>query len=372
MDRTGRAWVTGTTASGDFPTTRGAVGPSLAGFADAFVTRLSPDGRQLDYSTFLGGVSLDTSNAVAVDGQGRAHVTGFTYSPNFPVTEGAFDTSFDGGEAFVAQLGPDGTTLGYATFLGGEPESPGISDDENGRAIAVAPGGRATVAGFTRSADFPTTPGAFDRTLGGGGDAFVTQLSRDGSALAYSTFLGGSSGDDAAGLAVDRRGRAHVTGFTDSADFPTTAGALDRSVDEFYGDAFVAALSRDGSRVLHGTYLGGGGGEFGLDVAVGRGGEIYASGYTNSIDFPTTPGGAPSPRGGNDAFLVRLDPRLSRLASSTVVGGSRDDLGSGLALGRPRVAYVAGQTWSPDFPTTPGALRPALAGDADGFVTTVG
>jgi hypothetical protein len=186
----------------------------------------------LDYSTFLGGTNGDIGQGIAVDGRGRAYVTGQTGS-GFPTTPGAFDTTFNGGfqDAFVTKLNARGSALVYSTFLGG-------TSSDDGRGIAVR-GGRAYVTGFTESADFPTTPGAFDTTFNGVRDAFVTKLNARGSALVYSTFLGGTSDDFGLGIAV-REGRAYVTGDTSSADFPTTRRAFDRTLDSI--DAFVTKL----------------------------------------------------------------------------------------------------------------------------------
>ena len=218
------------------------------------MTKLNPGGSALAYSTYLGGSGGDSDDpgdtgvGIAVDRAGSAYVTGRTDSRNFPTTAGAFDRSYDGrgdyGDAFVTKLNAAGSALAYSTYLGGR------SGYERGGGIAVDRAGSAYVTGTTDSRNFPTTAGAFDRSSGSGGeygdagDAFVTKLNPAGSALAYSTYLGGSSvdGGDAAGgvgIAV-RAGRAYVTGDTQSTDFPTTTGAFDRRFA--YPDAFVTKL----------------------------------------------------------------------------------------------------------------------------------
>jgi hypothetical protein len=249
--------VTGETSSADYPTTPGTFDQTFNGgssgqicqtstlLCDAFVTQLNRSGSALVYSTFLGGTSGDSRHDIAVDTRDRAYVTG-SASFDTPTTPGAFDTTINSNQdAFVTKLNARGSALAYSTFLGGE-------DTDFGSGIAVVDR-RAYVTGFTGSADYPTTRGAFDRTFNGGaseaflpGDAFVTKLNRSGSALAYSTFLGGGAGSDIGnGIAVDTRERAYVTGFTTSADFPTTPGAFDRT---FSGgldrgtDAFVTKL----------------------------------------------------------------------------------------------------------------------------------
>jgi hypothetical protein len=187
----------------------------------------------LDYSTFLGGTSGDEGLGIAVR-DSRAYVTGETGSSDYPTTPGAFDSSFNGAQdVFVTKLNASGSALDYSTFLGG-------TDFDRGDSIAVDRTGRAYVTGLTLSADYSTTPGAFDTSYNGNGDAFVTKLNASGSVLAYSTFLGGAAFDPGLGIAV-RFGRAYVTGSTSSADYPTTPGAFDTT---FNGetDAFVTKL----------------------------------------------------------------------------------------------------------------------------------
>ncbi len=229
LDGTGNTYVTGTTGSDDFPTTAGAFQIIFAGginALDAFVTKLSAAGSSLVYSTYLGGNlggGLDAGYGIAVDASGNAYVTGQSNSTNFPTTPGAYrPTFFSGAEAFVTKLTPDGSGLVYSTYLGG-------ASFDAGNAIAIDSFGNAYVTGTTRSLDFPTTAGAFQRTFGGGGfpggDAFVTKLNDTGSALVYSSYLGGSMsenlGDFTGSIAVDSAGNAYVTGSTASVDFPT-------------------------------------------------------------------------------------------------------------------------------------------------------
>jgi hypothetical protein len=208
---------------------------------DAFVAQLSADGSRLVYATYLGGSGIDYANGIAVDGQGQAYVTGGTDSSDFPVTGSAFQTTAPGGndDAFVAQLNADGSRLAYATYLGGN-----NYDVANG--IAVDGNGQAYVTGYTNSADFPVTGSAFQTALRGDGyafgDAFVAQLSADGSQLLYATYLGGNDYDEAYGIAVDGQGQAYVAGEADSTDFPVTAGAF-QTAPSGNGDAFIAKLS---------------------------------------------------------------------------------------------------------------------------------
>jgi hypothetical protein len=207
VDATGAAYVMGTTRSEDFPTTVGAFGTAFGGSSDIFVTKLDPSGSALSYSTYLGGSENDTGYGIVVDGSGAAYVTGTTYSEDFPTTVGAFDTSYGGGIlsiAFVTKLDPTGVALVYSTYLGGDSSGSG-SSAHIGIGIAVDGTGAAYVTGTTYAGgSFPTTVGAFDIDYNGDSDAFVTKLDPAGTTLVYSTFLGGSSSDDASDVVVER------------------------------------------------------------------------------------------------------------------------------------------------------------------------
>ena len=214
VDLAGNAYVTGVSYSTDFPTTPGALGTPLNDRGNAFVTKLNPTGSGLVYSTYLGGSDLDQGNGIAVDLAGNAYVTGFTGSTDFPTTAGAFQTTNDGQRAFVAKLNLTGSALVYSTYLGGS------DGGEVGGGITVDTFGNAYVTGHTGAIDFPTV-NPLQPELKGGVDVFVSKLNPAGTGLVYSTFLGGSGSDGAAGIAVDSAGNAYVTGSTDSTDFPT-------------------------------------------------------------------------------------------------------------------------------------------------------
>jgi hypothetical protein len=252
--------------------------------------------------------------------------------------------------------------LAYSTFLGG-------ASTDQGSGIAVDGAGNAYVTGWTVSADFPTTPGAFDTTAAGA-DAFVTKLNPAGSALVYSTYLGGASTDQGSGIAVDGAGNAYVTGFTFSADFPTTPGAFDTTFNPGTFDAFVTKLNPAGSALVYSTYLGGASTDQGFGIAVDGAGNAYVTGLTVSADFPTTPGAFDTTfNGGGDAFMTKLNPAGSALVYSTYLGGASNDQGSGIAVDGAGNAYVTGSTFSADFPTTPGAFDTTFNGSIDAFVT---
>jgi hypothetical protein len=303
VDGSGRTYVTGYTESDNYPTTPDAFDTTYNGSRDAFVTKLSASGSELAYSTFLGGTNFDSGWDIAVDGEGRAYVTGSTSSPDYPTTRGAFDRTFTGaGNTLVTKLNASGSALVYSTYLGGS------GGGDGGSGIAVDTQGRAYVTGLTSSVDYPTTRGAFDRTLDRNfnQDAFVTKLNASGSALAYSTFLGGRFGEWGNGIAVDGSGRAYVTGHTESDNYPTTPNAFDTTSDGFR-DAFVTKLNASGSALAYSTFLGGEDDEWGNGIAVDGSGRAYVTGHTLSHDYPTTLNAfdTTSERA-SDAFVTKL------------------------------------------------------------------
>jgi hypothetical protein len=238
VDAAGNAYVTGGTTSGDFPTTPGTRQPTFGGgFAkDVFVTKLNPTGRALAYSTYLGAGSDEHGYGIAVDSVGNAYVTG-TSATDFPTTPGALQTtSPGGGNGFIAKLNPAASALVYSTYLGG-------SSYDQGAEIAVDAAGSAHVTGYTESTDFPTTPDARQTALLGFNDAYLTKLNPAGGALVYSTYLGGSGGDEGIGVALDSAGNAYTAGFTTSSDFPTTPGTRQATFGGGFADAFVTKLA---------------------------------------------------------------------------------------------------------------------------------
>ncbi|MDP2659855.1 MAG: SBBP repeat-containing protein, partial [Dehalococcoidia bacterium] len=301
-----------------------------------------------------------------MDGNGAAYVTGMTDSANFPTTPGAYDSSYNEGsyDAFVAKLNPAGSALAYATFLGG-------SDYDQATGIAVDGSGATYVASTTYSANFPTTSGAYDTSFNGRPGAFVAKLNPAGSALVYATFVGGSGGDFVQGIAVDGSGAAYFTGFTASADFPTTPGAYDTSFNGGFRDAFVSKLNPAGAALAYSTFLGGSLMDETYAIAVDASGATYVTGFLASADFPTTPGAYDTSFGGTyDAFVVKLNPAGSALAYSTYLGGTGFDVGLGIAVDGSGGAYVTGYTYDNNFPTTPGAYDTSFNGGAyDAIVT---
>jgi hypothetical protein len=338
-------WTYSFTDISDFPTTPGAYDQTFNGYLDVFVSKLSSSGSSLLWSTFLGGHDEEQGYGLVLDPSGNSVVTGSTWSSNFPTTPGAYDRSFNGWEdVFVSKLSSSGSSLMWSTFLGG-------NDEEQGYGLALDPSGNPVVTGSTQSSNFPTTPGAYDRSLNGEKDVFVSKLSSSGSSLLWSTFLGGSSADFGYALALGPSGNAVLTGSTASSDFPTTPGAYDTSFDGFK-DVFVAKLSSTGSSLLWSTFFGGSAGETGYALALDPSGNPVLTGCT-----------------GSDVFVAKLSGTGRTLLWSTFLGGSSADFGYALALDPTGNPVLAGVTYSSDFPTTQGAYDTSPNGFFDVFVT---
>lgn len=372
LDNAGTVYLGGYTVSTDFPVTPGVFDSTYQGYSEAYVAHFNADGTALLYSTFLGGSNADLGWSIAVDSAGSAYITGFTESPDFPTTPGAFDTTLaEWYDIFVAKLSPDATTLEYGTLVGGN------SADYSFGGIAVDSAGNAYVSGYTHSTDFPVTPGAFDTTYNSQ-EAFIFKLNPTGSDMVYATFLGGSSAEYAQGTTVDAAGYVYVTGTTSSEDFPVTPDALDSSLDTPFAiasDVFVAKLAPDGSTLDYATYLGGQNDDVGYDLKLDGNGNIYITGETSSPDFPTTPGAydtvcnscnrpIPLP----DIFIARLGADGRTLAYATFMGGNNIERSYALGIDAAGIAYVTGNTFSTGFPVSPSAFDTVMDGSSDSFV----
>jgi hypothetical protein len=371
VDSAGNGYVTGTTASTNFPTMNplqpACGGGSTCRYGDAFVTKINPTGSALVYSTYLGGNGYDYGVRIAVDSAGNAYVTGATGSTDFP-TVNPVQSAYGGGEydAFVTKINPLGSALVYSTYLGG---SGNLSDWGTG--IAVDSAGHAYVTGLTDSTDFPTK-NPLQAANAGSYDAFVAKFNPSGS-LVYSTYLGGSLDDAALGIAADTVGNAYVTGYTGSTDFPTRNPLQPANGGGGQYDAFVAKINPMGSAVVYSTYLGGSSNDYGQSIAVDSVGAAYVTGGTYSTDFPTKNPFQPTCGGCGDAFVAKLNPMGSALVYSTYLGGSGGDFGYGIAVDGAGNAYVTGSTESTNFPITPSAFQTACFDYrntcADAFVT---
>jgi streptogramin lyase len=388
VDTTGDAYIAGATNSTDFPTTAGAFQATFpATNQAAFAAELNPSGNGLVYSTFLGGNTGATSaQGIAIDATG-AYVTGQTNASNFPTTGAAVQATYPGGvtNAFITKLNPTGSAEVYSTFLGG-----GEGGTTSGQAIALDSSGEAFVTGSTSSGSFPTTSNAYQTTLQPSAtNAFVTQLNPTGSALLYSSYLGGAGLDNGLAIAVDGSARAYLTGTTCSTDFPTPPSTSSVHACTIPIRAFVSKVDPGQSgpaSLVYSKFLA----PVGADaegIAVDGMGRAWVTGATASTSFPTVDSIQATNAGGADAFLARLSSDGASIEFSTYLGGAGNDRAHAIALDsiggaapgagwRPVVgveAYIAGDTNSANFPTV-GAVQGKLAGEGsvNAFISKVG
>jgi photosystem II stability/assembly factor-like uncharacterized protein len=366
VDSAGNVYVTGKTDSTTFPITSNAFQGAKrtnGSDTDVFVTKLNSSGTGVLYSTYIGGSVEDLSHSIAVDSTGAAYLTGMTRSHDFPTTPGTVQPQGDGENAFVLKLNSDGS-VAYSTFLGLSLSQGGETGITEGMGIAIDSLGNAYVTGLTSSSVFQTTPGAYQTRYGGSsGDAFITKLNPSGTALVYSTYLGGNGYEFATAIALDSGGNAYVTGFTGYSDttFPRTEGAFQTAFGGGASDAFVTKLNSTGTALVYSTLLGGefkgnsSGNDLGYAIAVDSAGNAYVTGATTSRDFPTTAGAFQTDFGGGlfggDAFVTKINPKGTALVYSTFLGGTEADIGYGIALDSAGNAYVTGATQSSNYPT---------------------
>jgi hypothetical protein len=357
VDEQGFTYVTGWARSVDFPVTGGGLlGPSRG--KEGVVFKLGRDGRELVWATYFGGRDDDEGVALHVTATGETIVAGHTQSHDFPVTEKAFGREAAGGvDGFVLRLSADGSEIVFASYVGG-------SAEDTVAGLAVTASGQTTLAGTTRSRDFPVSSGSFCGTPRGARDAFVVRLDPLGERMVFSTLLGGADDDECRALAVDEEGCTYLVGRTLSHDFPTTLCALDR--ERCGPDAFVVKLSAGGRTLLYSTFLGGTGADEANGVAVDAERRAIVVGSTQSQDFPFDAGyRAPGRR---DGFAVRLSTTGNALLHAVPLGGASADEALGVTLDAHGAAWVVGRTRSADLPLTRDALQKRLAGAADGFL----
>jgi hypothetical protein len=332
VDDAGNAYITGSTSSGDYPTTAGAFQTTnpQPSRVDAFVTKIGPDGSTLAYSSYLGGGGVEFAKAIAIDTAGNAYVTGNTESNNFPTTAAAQATYGGGLDAFVTKVNAAGSAKVYSTYLGGSGGDPGSG-------LAVDAAGNAYVVGETDSSNFPISPGAFQTTRSAPRDAFWAKYDASGQRVA-STYVGGSDFDRANAVAIDSAGNSYLTGETQSSDFPLASPVQATIAGNF--DLFVTELNPGGTAVLFSTFYGGTQFETGHAIIVDDAGLVYVVGDTYSSDFPTVAPLQPSYGGGiSDAMVLQLDPGAAARGAGGVLfasnfGGPRTEFGVGAALSR--------------------------------------
>ena len=363
VDSAGEAYVTGSTASSNFPLAA-AIRIALGGTKTAFVLKLNAVGNTLIFSTYFGGTSWETGNAIALDGAGNAYVAGDTQSANFPVLRAVQSTIGGGMDAFVTELTSAGQ-LAFSTFLGG-------AGNEHAGGIAVDASASVYVVGGTYSANFPLVA-PIQGVNGGSQDAFVTKIDGGGSPIVYSTYLGGNgtgTSEQANAVAVDSSGNAYVAGVTNSSNFPVTSGAYQTAFNGVQ-DAFVTKINAVGNTLLYSTYLGGTGFDWATGIGLDSGGNAYVAGYTSSGDFATVNGVQAAFGGMYDAFVTELTATGNGLGFSTYFGGSGSDVANGIAVDGSGNMFVGGQTNSSDLPLQ-GPIQSSNNGGSTGWVARLG
>lgn len=363
IDANGNVYITGDTFASDYDITSGAYQTTREGATDAFVTKLNATGTALVYSTYIGGNDAENGEGIVVDADGNAYITGKTFSTDFDVTSGAFQTNKAGDwDVFVTKLNATGTALVYSTYIGG-------FGNDTSFDIAVDAGGNAYVTGYTLSTDYDVTSGVIQASNAGGSDVFVTKLNTMGTALVYSTYIGGSDTDRGYSIATDADGNAYVTGFSRSSDYNLTSGGYQMSLAG-EADVFVTKLNTTGTALVYSTFIGGVGVDLGNSITIDVDGNAYTTGYTQSADYDVTSGVIQtSNAGASDIFVTKLNAAGTALLYSTYIGGSSEDRANSIAVDAGGNAYITGYTSSTDYDVTSGAFQANNEGDNDVFLT---
>ncbi|WP_455393061.1 DUF7948 domain-containing protein [[Eubacterium] cellulosolvens] len=361
VDSEGNAYITGYTESTDFPNTTGAFDQDYNGGRDTFALKLNSTGSDLIYSTYIGGTDYEYGRGLAIDDLGNAYVTGYTYSNDFPISTNAFDKDHNGyADVFVLKLNSTGKGLVYSTFIGG-------SRSDYCRAIEITDNGLVSITGLTYSYNFPTTPSGYDTLFNGGIDIFVSKFNSDGSNLLYSTFVGGYQEDFSRDIELDEFGNAYITGYTNSDSFPISSKSYD---DSYAGDedVIVFKLNPTGSTLIYSTYIGGSYVDRGRDLVLDASGNVYVTGETYSVDFPSASSNESITENYCDAFLLKLNSNGAVLLYSTFIGGSKNDYGTDLELDMNNSVYITGYTESSDFMVTNDSYDKFFGGETDMFL----
>jgi hypothetical protein len=345
--------------SSNLPTAPGVYDEIHNGSSDLYFARLAPTGDTVVWCTYVGGSDRDHSDGFAATGD-AIYFTSTVMSDDLPVP-GALDPTYGGSfDIYLGKLSLDGGTLHWASYLGG------AGNDQTNAIIADAQG-RVVVTGFSDTPDYPTTPGAAQELPVGGNEIVVTALEEDGSAIAWSTFLGGDQDENCMALVLAADGALLLNGWTKSADFPVTPGAYDTQITTGYyqNDTVVIKLAGDGGSIIWASYLGGSTDsmERGYGVGEDAQGNVIVSGSTKSEDFPTTPGAFDTVHGGSgerDAYVAKFNATGSELIWSTFVGGSEAEGSSEMIVTPEGWVVIAGYTFSSDYPVTPGAYDETL------------
>ena len=313
----------------------------------------------LSYSTYLGGSSADTATDIAADDSGNTYITGYTLSSDFNTASAINSTTAGGADIFISKISADGSSLVYSTYLGG-------SDDDRAYGIAVDSTGAVAVTGTTASADYPVAA-AIQSAYGGSNDGFVTKLNAAGSAVVYSTFVGGAGSDEARAIVFNANDDVYITGYTDSADFPVTSGFQMTKASAI--DAYVSKINAAGSAFIYSSYLGGSnasGNDYGYAIAVDDNDNAYVAGQTAATTFPlVSPLQSIYGGGASDAFVAKIHPLGSSLLYSSYLGGIGGDMANGIGVDSNENIYITGSTTSVNFPFVYGSYDITCGSDGN-------
>jgi hypothetical protein len=366
-DTSGNLYLTGLTLSSNFPVTTGAFDETYnGGQCDAFISKLKPDGTNYIFSTFLGSINVDCGESIAIDNYGNSYICGrtsiggiYNYN-NFPITSGSYDTILTvvfGTAGFVLKLNSYGSALIYSTYLSGPIKNASYRTDCPSHCITIDSLSNSYIAGYTKSQNFPTTIGAYNRKFKDFTDIYITKINISGSALIYSTFIGGNSVDDVTKISIDKSCNIYITGYTKSVEYPITENVIKTS---FSGskDAFATKLNSAGSALIYSTYIGGNQIDSASNMVIDNNNDIYITGYTYSQNYQISPGAYDTllNKGNNiisdDIFVTKLNSTCTAILFSTFIGGKKLDESYSITLDENNNVYLTGITSSIDFPTS--------------------
>lgn len=369
LNQDGDIFLTGVTRSNDFPMTAVTIDNTHNNWNDAYLVKLNSTGANLDYSTYIGGSDNEEGNAIEVDSDGNPILVGQTFSSNFPVTSGAYDTVKSGDlDGFIMKINCTANTRVYSTFIGG-------TSSDTAQDVLIKENGELAICGGTKSLNFPTTSGAYDTSSNGDNDAFAMIFNITSSSIIMSSFIGGSSADYGYEIALDDQENIFITGHVFSTDFPTSPNAFDKSLGGGAGgrDGFVTKLNKTGSSIIYSTYIGGDASTdyiYALDVD--SRGNAYISGLGNSNNYPVTQGAYDTTHNGaGDIIATRLSANGSSLIYSTFIGSSSDENGLTINVNGVGEAIITGNSRSTNFPTTAGSYDTSYGGGSDGVIIKI-
>lgn len=356
----GSVIVCGETRSGSFPTTDGAYGTTHSGGSDAFIAKLSADGSQLLFSTLIGGSQDDVAEDVDIDSTGVVGVAIETNSPDFPISAGAYNSTFGTNvDIAVVELSSNGQSLLYSSYFG-------AGDFDGVTEIEYSDNDEVIILGRTGSAMFPVTSGAYDETFDAGTyDGFLSKFNLDGSELSFSTFIGGSNLDFTYSFEIDSVGDIIIHGKTYSDDFPVSPSAYDTKLNGST-DAFLFKLKNDGTSMIASSLYGGNGAESGGSLSIDSQDRLFFTGITDSTDLNITDNAMQKNLLGTyDIFISEFSSDLTDLVYGTYIGSSGTDTPYWSCIDDQGYFNVVGYSNAADFPTTDGAFNETHSGGRD-------